>query len=69
LKRFGASSISSTAAQANMLGLCAKHGESLEVAVTRAIEFYRVYRMYRVMHPPGYALERAWQIAFMGLPF
>ena len=52
-----------------MLGLCAKHGESLEVAVTRAIEFYRVYRMYRVMHPPGYALERAWQIAFMGLPF
>ncbi len=37
--------------------------------MTRIKEFVGLYRLYRVMHPPGYALYRAYEIAIKGLPF
>ena len=32
-------------------------------------DFVLLYRLYRVKHSRAYAAERAWQIAFKGLPF
>ena len=32
-------------------------------------EFLALYRAYRKFHPRRYSLERAYQIAFQGLPF
>jgi hypothetical protein len=32
-------------------------------------EFLGVYRLYRAMHSSGYALQRAYEITFKGLPF
>lgn len=37
--------------------------------MNRIADFYRLYKMYRKHHPRRYALERAYQIAFIGLPF
>lgn len=35
----------------------------------RIAEFLSLYRAYRKIHPRSYALTRAYQIAFIGLPF
>ena len=32
-------------------------------------EFIAVYRLYRKVHPAGYALKTAWRIAVQGVPF
>jgi hypothetical protein len=32
-------------------------------------EFFELYRLYRYMHGMPYALKRAYQICFRGLPF
>jgi hypothetical protein len=32
-------------------------------------DFIQLYRLYRVKHPPVYALQRAYQIAFKSYPF
>jgi len=37
--------------------------------MTRIKDFVKLYRLYREMHSPKYALQRAYEIAFMGLPF
>lgn len=37
--------------------------------MSRLHEFMSLYRLYRKHHPRRYALERAYQIAFTGLPF
>jgi len=37
--------------------------------MNRLAEFLALYRAYRKFHPRRYALERAYHIAFNGLPF
>ena len=37
--------------------------------MSRLAEFIGLYRLYRRHHPRRYALQRAYQIAFTGLPF
>ena len=37
--------------------------------MNRITEFLALYRMYRRFHPRRYALARAYQIAFLSIPF
>lgn len=37
--------------------------------MTRLREFIGLYRLYRRFHPRRYALQRAYQIAFLAYPF
>ena len=37
--------------------------------MNRITEFVQVYRLYRNHHTRAYALQRAYDIAFRGLPF